>query len=134
MSPRMKQLLFGVFILGVAQAGAEQKRDSRDVVLVQGYGVGMSKTCGAFIRETDERDAHRALDYDGKSYHPERRLYFEWLSGFFTARSLAGQPSVTGDKNMNDMLTWIRKYCESHPLDQFLTAAIKLTAEVSTPQ
>lgn len=128
----VRRLLVGLFVLAqVSQGGAQTARKGDDLVPVQGYGVGMNKTCGAFIQETDERDADQALSYKGKRYHPERRLYFEWLSGFFTARSVASGATVAGDRNMNDMISWIRHYCEAHPLDNFLTAALKLSSEVS---
>ena len=137
MHSRAARLLVGLFAL--AQIGQARAQTTSEVpegkLAVSGYGVGMEKTCGAFIRETDEGDATKALDYEGKVWHPERRLYYEWLSGFFTYQSLVGarmgQGDVLGDRNMNDMILWVRHYCEAHPLDTFLSAALKLSAEVS---
>jgi hypothetical protein len=131
MTASVRRFLISVLVLGgLGETEAQQQRSPKHGVLVEGYGVGMTKTCAAFLRETDDRDAGQALEYEGKTWHSERRLYFEWLAGFFTARSLAGQP-VAGDQNMDDMVTWLHNYCQAHPLDDVLTGVMRLSTELS---
>jgi len=121
-----------IALVGVSQLGAQSKPASTGIT-VSGYGVGMERTCGAFLRETSEQDTDKALEHEGKLYHLEHRLYFEWLSGFLTARSLYGRANPKGSPNMNDMMIWVRRYCETHPLDDFFSAARQLAIEVSKP-
>jgi hypothetical protein len=132
----VRRLLVGLFVLAqVSHGGAQTARSGSQLIPVYGWGVG-KQSCGTFIRETDERDADQTLTYEGQKYHPQRRLYYEWLSGFLTSRSAsAGEAgkgrAVSGGHDMNDMVSWIRHYCEANPLDSFFVAALKLEGEVS---
>ena len=107
------------------------QKKSEDMITISGYGVGIEKSCAAFVRETDEKDAGKAMMYGGKKLHFERQLYVEWFSGFLTAHSWMKEgQNISGGRNVHDLLSWIRTYCEKHPLDSFLIATDALFLEL----
>ena len=76
-------------------------------------GIG-NNTCGKFISESG---------WD----HPQ---YYGYVNGFFTGISYAGDDVSGVGSSTDDMLLWIKNYCEDHPLKHLITAILKLRLEL----
>ncbi len=111
-------------------------QDKDDVILVKvvGFGVGISKSCGDFIRETEGQQKDVAVVYNGSQYYPAHTHYAEWLAGYLTAYSCFYDSYhdgvLTKDINVNDALLWVRNYCEKHPLDHISDGIAPLITEL----
>jgi hypothetical protein len=117
-----------IVFLTFSVASAQGKEE---MVAIHGYGKGITSSCAEFVRQTDEKDTNKAWRRGDVLYYPENELYVQWVGGFLTGLSygMDGRFS-TGDQNVNDLVTWIRKYCDRHPLAKFMEAMAALIKEI----
>jgi len=57
-----------------------------------------------------------------------KQIYSWWVMGFMTGINYVKLRSPATDIEAHD--AWLLKYCQEHPLDTFIYAAIKLNEEI----
>lgn len=77
------------------------------------YGLGGTKTCGAFIRSLNT---------------PEYFHYFAFTAGFFTAKNMVpgSGGNVLEGADLNDAMLVVEKYCRENPMMGFINGLNQL--------
>jgi hypothetical protein len=82
------------------------------------HGIGR-QSCGSFVAavygEAPGQGHH--LEYEGRKWHDEGRLYAEWIQGYITAINILaaqnGAKQITVDYPGIEL--WMRNWCQANP-------------------
>lgn len=121
----MKQIILYSFLLFITFSNVNADQNRR----ASFYGIG-NESCGTFLSALDKTKPDEALDYNGKSYISESRIYSEWLLAYVTAYNLFNnQKNNIDHANSNDITFWAKNYCEKKPMSKISHAAWALIIE-----
>lgn len=78
------------------------------------YGIGRM-TCGKYLQDIQADSS-------------ERTAYSWWIAGFISHANMSKRRWTTVDQS--GLEAWAKQYCTEHPLEMFMTAAMRLDAEL----
>ena len=121
----MKKIVLSLFLLLsiITSVAAEQNRRASF------YGLG-NESCGKFLAALQKTPVDEALDYNGKSYASETRLYTEWFLAYITAYNIFNeQMNNINHADRTSITFWVKSYCEKHSMNRLSQAAWALVIE-----
>jgi hypothetical protein len=71
-------------------------------------------SCGKYLHEPDEK----------------RAIHGWWLAGFVSGANSTKGRQTTESGDAEAAQAWVDEYCRTHPLDNFVQAAVKLDEEL----
>jgi len=101
-----------IFLIMVLVVSGNLYAEEGDPFWVAGLASG---TCGEFISDRGWDD------------YPQ---YYGYVNGFITGYRYGEGSSFAARVNTNDMLLWVKNYCDDHPLEPLISALVKLVKEL----
>ena len=123
----MKRVAIAIcfIVIFVSNAYADRGR------IASTYGMG-NASCGSFLMALSKSPIDEGLDYDGKSYVADSRLYSEWIVAFVSAFNRFNvQQKNINNADRDGTILWVKKWCEANPMESFSNAVWKLVVEQS---
>jgi len=111
-------------LISLCFAGAASAADNASGAYVIGGGVG-GVECRQFVSIMDQARRHAAAD---PAYNPQTYHFTMYVLGFKTAYNLQTPDTcdVFGRFTNQQLLTWLKYYCQAYPTKRFGSAVVVL--------